>query len=223
MEQPLEQYEHAGLIIKIYPDTTGCMSPREDDNLGKLVIYSRGRYLEVNELDMTFRPDDYAGWDELEKNVLECYPGAELLPIYRYEHGGVAYNTTGFSCPWDSGRVGFIMATRETLLSEYNLKHRVSAKVRKLAREVMASEVSTYSHWANGDCYGYVIEDETGEHIDSCWGYIEDNTDYVKHEAEQAAEYIAKDLPTPEHRKQQREAVAAVAEAERAGQQRLFG
>jgi hypothetical protein len=29
-----------------------------------------------------------------------------------------------------------------------------------------------YTRWANGECCGYVIEDATGELIDSCWGFI---------------------------------------------------
>ena len=93
----IETYKHAGLTIEIHVDE-GPESPREWDNAGKLVIYSRhgSNHMEVNELDMTFRPDDYSGWDELEANVLECYPKAELMPVYRYEHSDVAYNTTGF-------------------------------------------------------------------------------------------------------------------------------
>ena len=208
----IETYKHAGLTIEIHADE-GPESPRSWDNAGKLVIYSRhgDSHMEVNELDMTFRPDDYPGWDELEANVLECYPKAELLPVYRYEHSNVAYNTTGFSCPWDSGRVGFILCTKETMLHEWGKKI-ITRKVREQARACMSSEVETYSQWANGEVYGYIVKDEHGEDMpgdyhDSCWGFYGD-MDYVKGEAESAASSIAERwFKSAESRQQQRLAI----------------
>lgn len=32
-----------------------------------------------------------------------------MLPLYLYDHSGITMNTTGFSCPWDSGQVGWIL------------------------------------------------------------------------------------------------------------------
>ena len=219
----IETYEHAGLTIEIHVDE--CPeSPREWDNAGKLVIYSRygANHMEVNELDMTFRPEDYPGWDELENDVLKFYPGAELLPVYRYVHSAVAYNTTGFSCPWDSGRVGFILMTKETMLEEWGKKI-VTQRVRGMARKCMAGEVETYSQWANGEVYGYIIKDENGEDLvggfyDSCWGFY--GEEYVKQEAESAAESIALKWFASA---QSRTAAAEAAAAEAAGQLRLYG
>lgn len=33
---------------------------------------------------------------------------ATILPLYLYDHSGLTMNTTGFSCSWDSGQVGWI-------------------------------------------------------------------------------------------------------------------
>lgn len=217
----IETYEHAGLTINIYPDE-GPESPRGWDNAGKLVIYSgrRGNFQEVNELDMTFRPDDYAGWDELEKNVMECYPKCELLPVYRFEHSDVAYSTTPFGDRFDSGRVGFILCERETIIKEWGKKI-ASAYARRKARECMVCEVETYSLWANGEVYGYVLTDERGddlpgEYQDSVWGYygLED----VKEAAEEAADTIG---PKWAAGAVSRAAAALEAALEAAGQQRL--
>lgn len=50
--------------------------------------------------------------------------------------------------------------------------------------------------WAWGDVYGYVIESEDGEHLDSCWGYY--GTDFEKSgllgEAIDAAQYHVNEL-----------------------------
>jgi hypothetical protein len=36
-----------------------------------------------------------------------------ILPLYLYDHSGITMNTTGFSCPWDSGQVGWIYTSKE--------------------------------------------------------------------------------------------------------------
>jgi hypothetical protein len=36
-------------------------------------------------------------------------PNYVVLPVYIYDHSGITLNTTGFSCPWDSGQVGWIV------------------------------------------------------------------------------------------------------------------
>jgi len=95
MNNAIETIEQDRVTIKIFSDSEP-ESPRNWDNAARLVIYDKGNYIGANELDVTFRSGDYASWEELEDNVMECYPGCELLPVYRYEHGGVIYNTTGF-------------------------------------------------------------------------------------------------------------------------------
>lgn len=229
----IETYKHAGLTIEIHADDSPeC--PREWDNAGKLVIYGRGNYIDVNELGGTyFPPQDYSGWDELDANVLKCFPGVELLPVFRYEHSGVVYNTTGFSAydsaGWDWSRVGFILCTRETMLSEWGKKI-VTPKVREQARACMTSEIESYSAWANGEVYGYIIKDENGNDMgdesDSCWGFF--GYDYVKQEAESIATSIAVRWFDPANvqarlDKAVSDAAAALKEAqETAGQQRLI-
>jgi len=228
--EAIETYEHAGLTIEIHPDECG-ESPREWDNAGKLVIYEGRNHIGVNELGGTFFPtQDYSGWDELDKAVMACYPGCEILPVFRYEHSGVAYNTTGFSAydshGWDWGRVGFILCEHRTMIEEWG-KKRATRTVREKARKCMNAEVETYSQWANGEIFGYIIKDENGNDMDdlsdSCWGFY--GIDACKQEAESAAESIAprwKEGAVSRAEKAVSDAAAALTKAqEAAGQLRL--
>lgn len=185
MDTLIESYEHNGAKIDIHYDED-TSSPREDDNIGMLVIFEGGNHMGINETDHNYDPDDYAGWDEMEAAVLKDYPGAELLPVYRYEHSQVAYSTKSFvgraqHAEWDSGRVGFILVPREKMLEEYGTT-RCTKAIRAKTRTYIEGEVETYSQWANGEVYGYIIKDEDGEEIDSCWGFY--GIDYCKEEAE---------------------------------------
>jgi len=112
-----------------------------------------------------------------------------MLPLYLYDHGGLSMSTGGFSCPWDSGQVGYIYATRKDVLNEFGGK-KLTKELRVKAERILRGEVKTYSQWLEGDVYGYVIYEidepcdcdpepwnssctctRHAEVVDSCWGY----------------------------------------------------
>ena len=113
-----EKFQDEKYRLKIIYDDS-AESPREWYNIGTMV-YSHRRYkLGDEEAQNT---DDYNNWDEwLEGEVLEPNGGEDnvvFLPLYLFDHSGVTMNTTGFSCPWDSGQVGWIYATKEKFREE---------------------------------------------------------------------------------------------------------
>jgi len=85
-------------------------------------------------------------------------------------------NTSGFSCPWDSGQVGFIYVERKDMLEEFG-KKRMSEQLREKAEEILRSEVEEYDNFLKGDVF-YITVDrndpERGEveELDSCGGFI---------------------------------------------------
>ena len=148
-----------------------CESPRENDNLGCLCLFHR-RYDFPNESKMP---------SAMLREYLACkdFKGVQL-PVYMYDHSGLAFNTTGFGDPWDSAQVGVIYAERGKLLTEYG-----EAADDAQALEVLRGEVEEYGKWVNGECYGYVlIGTEPGEGDDSCWGFI--GREYVEEAAREA-------------------------------------
>ena len=95
---------------------------------------------------------------------------AMVIPVYMYEHGNVALSTKPFGCPWDSGRVGFALLSREKLLNEYGRKY-ITNKLNETLAKVLEAEVQAYSAYLNGECYGVHILEEDGELIDCEYGY----------------------------------------------------
>jgi len=66
--------------------------------------------------------------------------------------------------------VGYIMVSREKVRDEYGWKAISQRRAAKIRRHLKA-EVKTYSQYLQGDIYGYQIEDQEGNEIDSCWGF----------------------------------------------------
>lgn len=105
--------------------------------------------------------------------LVEQMDGMVILPLYLYDHSGITMSTTRFSCPWDSGQVGWIYADREMIEKEYGAA--TPENIEK-ARRLLLGEVQTYDYYLTGQCYGFQLfkgEDE----IDSCWGFLGETRD----------------------------------------------
>jgi hypothetical protein len=177
-----EKIEKGGAVLKIYYDEN-CPNPREWDNLGTMVCGHRRYRLGDEQAKNT---ELYSNWEEWREGEL----GKDViaLPLYLYDHGGLAINTTGFSCPWDSGQVGWIYVTKEKVREEYGVR-RVTKKIRDRVLAVLKAEVEEYNRWLQGDVYGFVLENTEGKEIASCWGFFGTNWKENGLESELPAEY----------------------------------
>ena len=98
----------------------------------------------------------------MQKQLIVC-------PLYLYSHGGIIMNTTGFSCPWDSGQVGWIYVTRERVRSEYGVA-RISKQLERVVQDRLRAEVAVYNDYLTGDVYGFNIP-AINTPDSSCWGF----------------------------------------------------
>ena len=147
-------------------------SPREWDNLGKMICFHK-RYTLGDDHD--YRPEDYSGWDEMQTAIIKNEDAAIILPIYMYDHSGITISTSPFSCPWDSGRIGFICISKKKIREEYSVK-RITKKLIDRVTEYLKGEVETYDQYLRGDVYCFTVtNNETGEEEDSCGGFFGDD------------------------------------------------
>ena len=152
---------YKGYEIKIEQDDN-TESPREWDNMGTMVCFHR-RYNLGDKHDFS-DPDELREFLKENKSI--------ALPLFLYDHGGVTMSTGRFSCPWDSGQVGWIYVTEADARKEYGWKKLTKERREKIEKHLEA-EVSTFDDYITGNVYGYrVVKD--GEETDSCWGYIGD-------------------------------------------------
>jgi hypothetical protein len=118
-----------------------------------------------------YSSSDYDSWDEMEKAIIKQEDVAVILPLYLYDHSSLSISTNPFSCKWDSGQVGFIFVSKETLRKEYGVKY-ITEKIIEKATVIIKNEVETYNDYLSGSVYGFTVEDVNGKEIDSCWGFF---------------------------------------------------
>lgn len=121
-----------------------------------------------------------------------------ILPLYLYDHSGITMSTGSFSCPWDSGQVGWIYVSKEKVFGEglrymepelmatrdpkifndaKNWECPTEENWKKIAAHFLEGEVETYDDYITGAMLGYQVYDigEDGEidndSTDSCWGF----------------------------------------------------
>lgn len=120
-------------------------------------------------------------WKSLERKGYVC------LPLYLYDHSGITMSTTEFSCPWDSGQVGWIYTTKEEFLRiAYGYTDKTGKIVRpnvknwrQEALKRLEEEVRCYDMYLQGEVYGFATDkwDSSGKswiEDDSCWGFYSD-------------------------------------------------
>lgn len=192
----MKKIEHKGLTIRIEQDEDP-ESPREWDNLATMLCFHK-RYSLGDKTDL--RSDAFNGWGEVEKHLRKELGAVLVAALYLYDHSGLRMKIGSFighaqHAEWDSGQVGFIYVTREALLKEHSAK-RITKKMLAQAQKNMEGEVETYDQYLSGQVYGYIVEDEDGEHLDSCWGFygyeycLEEAKSVADHHAEKAEQVV---------------------------------
>lgn len=120
------------------------------------------------------------GYINYEETIETCEKWVEkegivVLPLYLYDHGGLTISTSKFYCPWDSGQVGYVYASKDRL--KYLGLENVDAE---WITNNLISEVELYDTYLRGNVYWFdIVElDEDGEEIDvidSCSGFYGDD------------------------------------------------
>lgn len=116
--------------------------------------------------------DDIGGVE----GIKEEHPDSEIVPLYAYVHSGVSFSVSNagypFNCPWDAGAVGYIVGPD---------------------MDTINSALELLNHYAQGNCFGYKIENEWGEKIDSNWGF------WGYYDKDEIRESIMEHCPDPDN------------------------
>ena len=85
-------------------------------------------------------------------------------------HSGITIRTTPFECRWDSGQIGYIIASRKKIREEFSVK-RISKKLIAKVTALLEGEVKVYDQYVTGDVYGFKMFVD-GKETDACCGFF---------------------------------------------------
>lgn len=157
----MRNINYKGYQIQISQDEYLEDSPRDWDNFGTINCWHHDYNLGEKH--------DYSTPIDFEKDITKG--NYIILPVYIFDHSGITINTTGFSCPWDSGQVGYIYVSKEKVRERFN-KKRISKQLVKKVKSILIDEIKTYDQYLTNDVYGYEIINKEQQLIDSCYGFF---------------------------------------------------
>lgn len=132
--------------------------------------YTISAPLKGNEIDMSEAILEQMQWQDLKALAEKTHC---ILPVYMYDHSGLTVNTTGFSCRWDSGLLGWIYTSHDKVKKEFGS---ITPETIQKAENLLNGEVKDYDNYLTGQCYGFRLY-KKDEEIDSCWGFMGDFRD----------------------------------------------
>lgn len=191
-----ERYEYKGHTVRIMSDDDP-MNPLEDwDHIARLVSRANEyrSWESMREIDADvealYDTDGEPSVQDLIRYFKEELGARVVLRVYKFEHSGVAFRCESegggspFSCGRDSGMYGFVFDTPERIKAAWSDHVPDDEQIEAALRGIIES----YSQYAAGEVYGYIVEDADGEEIDALWGMFGDD-DYVKTEAQSAVDH----------------------------------
>jgi len=105
--------------------------------------------------------------------------GAVRIPVYYYGELTWGYD--------NAEPHGYYYVSPEDVRKEFPGMDYNEAKSRALS--IMRHELQAFRSWLAGECYGFIIEDDNGQHVAGCWGYV--GYDAVKEAGQEALQWEA--------------------------------
>lgn len=168
-------------------DDSDPMNPRTEwDNCAVISCAKSVRYA-ISDRDQEL-PDDVRSEDELREYVGE--PLAALKPLYLFDHSGITISTSPFSCPWDSGQIGWVYITEAVAKKEWAPSSEYPT-MEGWAEKVIDGEIKTFDFYVRGECYGYQVLEVTVEDDDQ----MEDIEPFLAKDVVAGSFYGADELP----------------------------
>lgn len=164
--EDVKEFKVDGLTVKIEQDEIP-ISPEEDAD--------ENAFLVSGVSDFYVKPPGWEGRMDSFEPVRDAYIDTHFMfPIEAYIHSGVVLYMSG-GCAvdrnWDVSQCGAIFISKE----EWPDREKAESYARGMLK--------TWNQYLEGDVWGYNIEDEEGNDVDSCWGFYG-----LEHCVEQATE-----------------------------------
>lgn len=157
--------EYKGFNINIEYESYTENPRKYCEHFTKFIFFHK-RYNLQN--DFNIKSNNFNSWEEIKKHLIKEYKAKITIPVYMYEHGSISLRTYihGQHANFDCGMVGFVIATKEDIIKEYNIK-RINKNLIEKISKLIEEEVEEYGSYLNGDIYCYNITDKQGNKFDT--------------------------------------------------------
>lgn len=173
INESVEEIERGNLVAHLLPDRDAENPLENMTRVGQILGgHRRYSYEDIagpgsDELHERY-PDATSFEEALEKYVRDEHDATHVLPLYMLDHSGIAFRTTSFNDPWDSGLYGVVFATKKSVAETLG-----EDATDEQVLDALRIEIGELNSYVQGDVYGIVVVEKGTEHeLASCWGFV---------------------------------------------------
>jgi len=181
------KYKNYEIIVKLSDSSEllmEIMNPRYySENLSKMYCAHKNYILGDESINELIDSTSFSSWENIHKELNKLHNIAIIKKLSMTDHGNLHIYTGNGNCRFDSGQIGFVFITKESLRKEFNCK-RITKKLLEKADSILEGEVKEYSYYVSGEIYSVDVTDSNGDYVenignivlglDSCAELIED-------------------------------------------------
>lgn len=209
-----------GFTIRIVQDDDPLNPFTDQDGLPDIIGFHNRYNFNTRKEDSSATPESFLQ-EAKEK-------GYFIRPLFMMDHSGLSFSLSDFGDKWDSGQLGFMFWTPESreslgITDSYidSILQENETRDSWLSAQ-MDSAVEALNDLHGGNVWGFIVEDDKGQEVESVWGFFGDydRDGGALNEARSIVDYQAKE-ETPKAREAisaaQNEALTLAAELELMG------
>lgn len=144
---------YGNITVELYLDDSP-ENPRMNDTETKFVMFHK-LYNLPNETGIPNYSEFFNSWGEMQLDLQSKFK--HVTSVYMLSHGSIHFSLSDFRDEWDSGQVGFIVSNNGTL-DQFKMHAQI--------------ELMEYGYYANGDCFGFTVNDSEIEDTESAWNFL---------------------------------------------------
>lgn len=168
----IETFKIQGYKVNVYHDDM-AENPLDDHDCIKVVQFSD---YAIGNCDDFKTPQEFEDYCE-ENEVIR-------LPLYMLDHSGITVSTGPYSCPWDSGQIGWVYMDKADA-AEFGDPE-----------TALRNAVKALDMYVTGSVYGFEVVKPCArcgqpEVIDSCWGLFSDSPEDLEAQIRELADIPA--------------------------------
>lgn len=148
----LQTITSGNITVELYLDDSP-ENPRMNGTETQFVMFHK-LYNLPNETGIPNYSEFFNSWEEMRLDLQSKFK--YVTSVYMLSHGTIHFSLTDFNDRWDSGQVGFIVSNYGTL-DQFQMNAQI--------------ELMEYGHYANGDCFGFTVNDSEIEDTESEWSF----------------------------------------------------
>ena len=179
--EAIETIERDGLTVKLFFDP----EPTSPDDWDQLATFQHSASFTFGE--PIGEPE--RGWDVHIRALTLMGEAAATVPVRVDDYGSrglMIYES-------DAENANGVLFTTHERVTEL-CTDKPEYHERTWIEQALRGELEQWKQYAENDVYGYVIENESGEHVDSCWGFY--GFEYAKEQAAEALDTAVTDAKT---------------------------